>query len=670
MSASSRRTPASAGTPTRSTWISATGRVPVDTGFIVYNERNYPNLCGLFDHLGVATEWSDMSFGFSLGDGAMEWAGDGLDTVFAQRTNLLRPRFVRGVLDILRFNRLAAEHLADGSLAGVSLGAWLERERFSPWLRDCYVLPMGGAIWSTPVGRMLDFPAESFCAFFRNHDLLGAFAERQRWRTVTGGSRGYVERDSRPTRPPRGRGHGRRLDHEGGAACRSCASPTDSEAAFDQVVLACHAPQALALLSRRRRRGARHAGRVPHLAEPRGPALRPRPDAAPAQGLVELEFPVRRSGSRSRRHRAPVTYWMNRLQNIDHARPLFLSLNSPREPDRATIHAEFDYAHPVMDGEAFAAQARMGSIQGRGGVWHAGAWLGYGFHEDGLRAGLNVAAALGARPVLGPRRGRDALRRARRGRRMTDAAPSAHIYDGHVLHMRLIPRRHRFRYRVFCLLLDIDRLDALAAGSRLFSHNRFGIASFHDRDHGPRDGTALRPWVEARLERHDLPKPARVDILCFPRMWGYVFNPLSVYYCRDADGALQALIYEVKNTFGDQVAYVHAAEPGRRRRDPPFATQGDVRLALHRHGSDLPLRSHRARRPARAPDPPGGARGRDADRGDHRAGATRFDDRALLRAVLGHPLMTLKVFAAIHWEALRLTLKGVRVARASTSGAA
>ncbi len=373
------------------------GTVPVDTGFIVYNERNYPNLCGLFDHLDVETEWSDMSFGFSLGDGAMEWAGDGLGTVFAQRSNLLRPRFVRGVLDILRFNRLAAEHLDDGSLAGVSLGDWLERERFSPWLRDCYVLPMGGAIWSTPIGRMLDFPAESFCAFFRNHDLLGALAERQRWRTVTGGSRTYVERVLARL-GPRAVANTAALSVTRKGGRPRVRFSDGSEAAFDQVILACHGPQALALLSDAD--AEEHATLGAFRTSPNRAILHSDPGLMPRRHKVWSSWNFLSGGPvADQANSAPVTYWMNRLQNIDRARPLFLSLNSSRDPDPATIHAEFDYAHPVMDGEAFAAQARMGSIQGRGGVWHAGAWLGYGFHEDGLRAGLNVASALGARPA-------------------------------------------------------------------------------------------------------------------------------------------------------------------------------------------------------------------------------------------------------------------------------
>ena len=375
----------------------AAGPIPVDTGFIVYNERNYPNLCGLFDHLGVPTKLSDMSFGFSLQGGRMEWSGDGLDTVFAQRRNALRPGFLRGVLEILRFNRRGRESLAEGSAAGIGLGAWLERERFSRWLRDCYVLPMGGAIWSTPIGRMLDFPAENFLAFWANHDLLSGLADRQPWRTVAGGSREYVRRLLARLGPrasagaevvavtrPGGRPHLRFVD--------------GSQAPFDAVVLACHGPQARALLADAdaQERAALAAFRT----SANRAILHADPALMPRRRKVWSSWNFLSGGPEADRARpAPVTYWMNRLQGIDRAHPLFVSLNPDRAPDPARVHAELAYDHPVMDAEAFAGQRALAAVQGRGGVWYAGAWLGYGFHEDGLRAGLAVAAALGARPA-------------------------------------------------------------------------------------------------------------------------------------------------------------------------------------------------------------------------------------------------------------------------------
>ncbi|NNU80048.1 FAD-dependent oxidoreductase [Halovulum dunhuangense] len=370
--------------------------IPVDTGFIVYNYRNYPNLTGLFDHLGVPTKWSDMSFGLSVAGGRMEYACDGLNEIFAQRSNIFRPRFLRGLREIMRFNRTAATQLDDGRLAGLSMGDYLRAEGYSDWFRDCFILPMGGAIWSTPTAQMLDFPAESFVAFFRNHDLMTGLDPSQRWRTVEGGSREYVSRLMAKLGP---RAH---AGAEVVSVTRTGGKPhlrfaDGSEAVFDQVLLACHGPQAHRLLA----------------------------DASDAERNVlacfrtsqnravlhsdEMLMPVRRKvwsswnflsplNPAEDQRPAPVTYWMNRLQTIDRRYPLFVSLNPTRTIDPAKVHVEFDYAHPVFDGAAFAAQREMPALQGVGGVWYAGAWLGYGFHEDGLRAGLRVAASLGARP--------------------------------------------------------------------------------------------------------------------------------------------------------------------------------------------------------------------------------------------------------------------------------
>lgn len=371
--------------------------IPVDTGFIVYNARNYPNFCGLLAHLGAPAGWSDMSFGFSLDDGRMEWAGDNLRTVFAQRLNLMRPGFVRGVLEIVRFNRIAREQLDRGALGRVSLGEWLDHERFSQWFRNCYILPMGGAIWSTPLASMLDFPAACFFSFFRNHDLLSGLETRQRWRTVQGGSREYVNRLIARLGPRAvASAQAVRITRTGGQPRVRFAD--GSEAVFDQVILACHGPEARAML------GDADAQERAILAGFRTSTnraiLHSDPALMPRRRAVWSSWNFLSGGAAlDRIQPAPVTYWMNRLQGIDRAYPLFLSLNPRCAPDAAMVHAAFDYAHPVLDAGAFAAQRRIGAIQGRGGVWYAGAWLGYGFHEDGLRAGLNAAAALGARPA-------------------------------------------------------------------------------------------------------------------------------------------------------------------------------------------------------------------------------------------------------------------------------
>ncbi|WP_316014313.1 NAD(P)/FAD-dependent oxidoreductase [Roseobacter sp. HKCCA0434] len=370
---------------------------PVDTGFIVYNHDNYPHLTGLFDHLGVPTKASDMSFGMSIDGGRTEYACDDVWRIFAQPVNLLRPRFVGGVREILRFHRDAPKDLEAGRLAGVTLGRYLKREGYGDWLRDSFLLPMGGAIWSTPVGDMLDFPAENFVAFFRNHELMNGNGPGKRWRTVDGGSREYVRRLLAAFEANGGEARtGARVT----AVTRTGGRPVlrmqdGSEMAVDNVVLATHGPQGRALLSDADGQEDAILGAFETSANEA--VLHSDPRLMPKRKRVWSSWNFLSDGADGGRP-APITYWMNRLQGIDRAQPLFVSLNPGVEPDPALVHGRFAYAHPLFTQESFDAQSRIDTVQGRGGVWYAGAWLGYGFHEDGLRSGLRVAAAMGALP--------------------------------------------------------------------------------------------------------------------------------------------------------------------------------------------------------------------------------------------------------------------------------
>ena len=241
---------------------------------------------------------------------------------------------------------------------------------------------------------------------------------------------------------------------------------------------------------------------------------------------------------------------------------------------------------------------------------------------------------------------------------MSQPAPPC-LYDGWVMHMRLQPFHHQFRYRVVTALLDIDRLDETAAGLRLFSVDRFNLVAFHRRDHGPRDGSALRPWVEARLAEAGLPKPARILLLSIPRLFGHAFNPLSVFWCYATDGRLQSVIYEVKNTFGDQYPYalpadldadgaIRHAQPKEFFVSPFIGMDQTYRFTLRAPGEKLAIRIKQA----------------DA-RGDYliatQSGtAAAMTDRSLAAMLLRMPWASLKVILAIHWQALRLWLKGAR----------
>ncbi|MEM7424040.1 MAG: FAD-dependent oxidoreductase, partial [Pseudomonadota bacterium] len=374
----------------------ADGQQWVDTGFIVYNHHNYPNLTALFDHLDVPTRWSDMSFGFSLNNGSCEYACDSLAKIFAQRWRAFDPRFVRTFTEILRFTRVAPRDLAEGRMDGLSLGDWLAMRGFSRWFRERFLLPMGGAIWSTCLADVLDFPAESFVRFFVNHDLMTGLDSAQRWRTVDGGSREYVRRLVAQLGPRV------MINRPVAAIDQSASTPVlhfddGHSEAFDHVICATHAPTARALLRTPDDDQARVLGAFQTSSN--RVMLHSDPALMPRRRQVWSSWNFLSNGMDSDAGRpAQVSYWMNRLQGIRDDRPLFVSLNPVREPDPALTHQTFTYEHPLFDRASFAAQTAMDDIQGRGGVWYAGAWLGYGFHEDGLRSGLRVAHALGAEP--------------------------------------------------------------------------------------------------------------------------------------------------------------------------------------------------------------------------------------------------------------------------------
>jgi predicted NAD/FAD-binding protein len=360
--------------------------VAVDTGFIVYNAENYPNLCGLFEALDVETRATDMSF--ACAGGGVEWSSSFPRGVFAQKRNLLRPDFLGMLADIGRFNALARSELLRPDIDDLTLGAWLKLRRFGNGFRDRYLLPMGAAIWSTTETGIGDFPARSFLRFLSNHSLLQF--RPSLWRTVVGGSQSYVRqleqalagsiRAGAPVVSVRRQG--------GGVIVRDASGHEDR---FDDVILACHSDQARRLL------GEDADSEEAALLE----AIRYAPNRATLHRDQRL-MPRRQQAwgswnyiDHSDEKTAPyVTYWMNNLQGIDAARPLFVSLNGP-EPDPALTFGAYDYEHPQFDTAALAAQRRFGAIQGRGGVWYAGAWLGYGFHEDGITSGVKAALALG-----------------------------------------------------------------------------------------------------------------------------------------------------------------------------------------------------------------------------------------------------------------------------------
>lgn len=364
----------------------------VDTGFLVFNERTYPNLIALFEELGVASIASDMSFGVSMDDGAMEWAGTSLDTVFAQRAHLLSPSFLGMIKDILHFNRHADAYLAQCLQTPVTLGALLRQHGYGERFREAYMLPMAAAIWSSSPRDILDFPAATFLRFCLNHGLLQV-NDRPQWRTVAGGSRNYVAKIAATLPERRVASAVAGVRRENG---QLVVSSSAGDEVFDAVVFATHAPTTLELLLDADADERAILGGVRY--QPNRAWLHTDVRLMPRRRKVWSAWNYLSSPAQDGQRPVCVTYWLNQLQDLPFETPVLVTLNPHTPPAPETVHASFDYEHPIMDQSTIAAQQQLPSIQGKDGIWYAGAWTGYGFHEDGLKSALRVAAAFDVAP--------------------------------------------------------------------------------------------------------------------------------------------------------------------------------------------------------------------------------------------------------------------------------
>ncbi|HEY1772116.1 MAG TPA: FAD-dependent oxidoreductase [Gammaproteobacteria bacterium] len=361
----------------------------VDTGFIVFNERNYPHLSALFRHLGVGSQESEMSFAASIDGGRVEYAGDNLNTLFAQRWNILDRAHWRMLRDIVRFNSDAKRALSAGLAPELTLGDFILSGGYGDELSRRYLLPMAAAIWSCPVGAMLRFPAASFLQFFENHGLLDLL-DRPRWRTVTGGSREYVKKllvslgdRVRLDTPVTGL---RRV----GASVRVWDS-SGAYADYDRVVMAVHADQVLPLLAAASSAERRIFSAFKYQAN--RVVLHSDAEFMPKRRKAWAAWNYLAGDAVDGKARVSVTYWMNRLQRLSGDTDYFVSLNPLTEPKG--ILYQTVYAHPVFTREAIQAQRELAAIQGQDRIWFCGAWTGYGFHEDGLRSAVEVAQSMG-----------------------------------------------------------------------------------------------------------------------------------------------------------------------------------------------------------------------------------------------------------------------------------
>ncbi|WP_406735858.1 NAD(P)/FAD-dependent oxidoreductase [Thioclava sp. GXIMD4215] len=373
----------------RTVFAGRSGQQPVDTGFIVFNYANYPHLTRLFHDLEVPVIRSDMSFGATIDAGRIEYALRDLRGLTAQRRNLLRPGFLRMVRDILAFNARAAEVAMREDLTVDELIAQMG---LGQWFRDYYLLPISGAIWSTPSQEIGMFPARSLIRFFENHALLSATGQHQWW-TVKGGSAQYVARLEQALRQ---RGVALRLQsgvasvkrHAGGVTV-NCAGALPET--FDHVVMACHSDQALRLLADADPEEQALLSAIRY--RPNEMVLHADPVAMPKRRACWSSW-VYQADHRQAETRLGVSYWMNRLQQIPEEDPLFVSLNPQFELDERRVYDSATFAHPVFDRAALRAQAGIAARQGARNTWFAGAWLRHGFHEDGIASAMRVARRL------------------------------------------------------------------------------------------------------------------------------------------------------------------------------------------------------------------------------------------------------------------------------------
>ena len=379
----------------RTVFSGKSGQQPVDTGFIVFNYPNYPELTQLFSDLNVPIAKSDMSFGASLKDGKIEYALRNFDAIFAQRKNLLNPKFIKMVWDINRFNTIGLTVADDESL---TIGQFLKRLKTSDWFRDYYLLPLSGAIWSTPTEKILDFPAYAMLQFFKNHALLSRSGQHQ-WYTVKGGSREYVSRlenalvqkqvEIRVNTPVASV-----TRHATGVAVKTyCSEPQT----FDEVVFATHSDDTLALLSDPSEIEQRNLGSIKY--QDNEVVLHSDVGVMPKLYKCWSSWVYTERKDKST-DKIDLTYWMNSLQPIPLDDPLFVTLNSTHNIDQNQIYDQVTMRHPVYDVGVLSAQKDLSLNNGHNRTWFSGAWMKNGFHEDGLSSGLDVARSILAKDIL------------------------------------------------------------------------------------------------------------------------------------------------------------------------------------------------------------------------------------------------------------------------------
>lgn len=594
----------------------------IDTGFIVHNRRTYPTLLRVFSELGVETQESDMSMSVRDVATGLEWAGAmGRRGLFPTRDNLARPSYLRMLTEIPRFHRRARRVLAqDSTVPDQTLRAFLAAGHFSAYFTRHFMEPVVAAVWSCDPEVALDYPARYLFSFLQHHGMLQIFGSPQ-WRTVTGGSREYVARiaDTLPDVRTATKvtsvletAHGVEITDGSGAVHR-----------FDAVVVATHPGQALAMLADPSTDQREVLEAIPYSANTA--QLHTDTSVLPVAGNARASWNFLRPESSS--GHVTVTYDLTRLQRLDTDRRYLVTLGGGDLVDPAKVIETMEYEHPLYTPASVAAQRRLPSIN-TARVAFAGAYHGWGFHEDGARSGALAAEHLGLGWV-------------------SAATPTpGRIYATEIRHTRRAPLRHRFTYRSHTWLVDLDDLP---------DHGL--LARFEARDHLGEPGRSIRQNLDAFLATQGVDlRGGRILMLANARVLGYSFNPISVYWCHAPDGTQECVVVEVHNTYGDRHAYVVRPDAlGRAEVDKslyvsPFNdTSGRYELAVPAPTDRLAIGI--TLRPGEGP----------AFTASMTGSALPTGTRSLVRASVRTPLAPLLGMARIRLQGLRLWARGLRI---------
>ena len=367
--------------------------IPVDTGFIVYNYKTYPNFIKLLDYLKIAVEPSNMSFGVSYGNGLLEYSGSSLNGIFAQRKNIFNYKYLLMLKHIVKFNKAAVDAIENNKLdLNLTLEDFVNRQQLGSYFKKLYLYPMAAAIWSCPLATMLQYPAQTFLRFFYNHGLL-ATKNHPQWFTLTNKSIDYVTAIAA------------KLDNVNlNSAVQTCTSSdyklnlqlaNGNSFSFDKVVFACHSDQSQKILANNFVEASQLLSKINYRSNLA--VLHKDASLMPNNPRAWSSWNYLYNAVSNDNNDICLTYWMNRLQNIDNSTPLFVTLNPKQMPKPELTYKTINYRHPVFNAAAVLAQQQLKQLQGDNNIWFAGAWLGYGFHEDGLKSAIQVAEDLGCR---------------------------------------------------------------------------------------------------------------------------------------------------------------------------------------------------------------------------------------------------------------------------------